>query len=197
MEANAEWAEKGEEVVIGVNVSATQLADDEFPDMVEEMLARYEVPADRLMLELSETSAMTDAEESLAMLNRLREKGVELCLDDFGTASSPLLMLYRMPFSEVKVDTSFILEVRRSEEARAIVAAVVNLAHALGLNVCAEGVESEPTLAFLRSVGCDIAQGYYVCKPLPKDRAYRFLARWTKHVEEQEKKIREQWSMAG
>jgi EAL domain-containing protein (putative c-di-GMP-specific phosphodiesterase class I) len=102
-----------------------------------------------------------------------------------------------MPFSEVKVDTSFILEVRRSEEARAVVAAVVNMAHALGLNVCAEGVESEPTLGFLRSVGCDIAQGYYVCKPLPQDRAYRFLARWAKHVEEQEKKIREQWSMAG
>ncbi len=195
--ANAAWAEKGEEVNVGVNVSARQLVEDDFPDMVEELLARYDVPADRLMLELSETSAMTDAEQSLAILKRLRKKGVELCLDNFGTASSPLIMLYRMPFSEVKVDTSFILEVRRSEEARSVVAAVVNLAHALGLNVCAEGVESEPTLNFLRSVGCDIAQGYYVCKPLPQDRAYRFLARWSKHVEEQEKKIREQWSMAG
>ena len=178
-------------------MSAKQLVEDDFPDMVEDLLSRYHVPADRLMLELSETSAMTDAEQSLGILKRLRKKGVELCLDDFGTASSPLFMLYRMPFSEVKVDTSIILEVRRSEEARCVVAAVVNLAHALGLNVCAEGVESEPTLNFLRSVGCDIAQGFYVCKPLPNDRAYRFLARWTKHVEEQEKKIREQWSMAG
>lgn len=194
LKANADWAEQGEEVVVGVNVSVTQLNDQAFPDMVESLLDQYDVPAERLMLELSETSAMTDAEQSLQILKRLREKGVELCLDDFGTASSPLIMLYRMPFSEVKVDTSFVLEVRQSEEARSVVAAVVNLAHALGLNVCAEGVESEPTLNFLRSVGCDIAQGYYVCKPLPPDRTFRFLERWSKQVAEQERKAREQWS---
>jgi EAL domain-containing protein (putative c-di-GMP-specific phosphodiesterase class I)/ActR/RegA family two-component response regulator len=151
---------------ISVNVSATELSE---PALDSRLLAACEdigVAPDRVILEVTETSAMEDPVVSLQLLTRLRLKGFKVSLDDFGTGYSSMLQLARLPFSELKVDRSFVMSAARSNESRIVVRSIVDLGHALGMECTAEGVEDAEVLDLLDELGCDFAQGYYIARPM-------------------------------
>ncbi len=152
---------------IEVNLSARQIDDARIVGTVEEILTRTGLPAEHLTLEITESALMTDASAALDVLSALKELGVLLAIDDFGTGYSSLSYLQRFPLDILKVDRSFVEELGVSSEGETIVAAVIRLAHALGLKVVAEGVETTGQLEILRSLQCDLAQGYLFSRPLP------------------------------
>jgi diguanylate cyclase (GGDEF)-like protein len=151
---------------VAVNLSATDLLDRALVDDVAALLRRYGTPARRMMLEVTESILMTDPARAMEVLAELRSLGVHLALDDFGTGWSSLTHLQRMPVDEIKIDRSFVAAMASDAGSAAIVSSTVDLAHALGLRVVAEGIEDEATWTRLRTVGCDAAQGYYLSKPL-------------------------------
>jgi EAL domain-containing protein (putative c-di-GMP-specific phosphodiesterase class I) len=113
-----------------------------------------------------ETSAMVDPILSLDLMTRFRVKGFRLSLDDFGTGYSSIVQLVRLPFSEIKVDKSFVMQAQDSMESRTVIKSIVDLGHSLGLLVTAEGIEDVETLNYLTSLGCDLAQGYFIARPM-------------------------------
>jgi diguanylate cyclase len=152
---------------ISANLSATDLLDRSLVDDVSSLLRRYGTPARRLTLEVTESVLMTDPARAMQVLAELRGIGVQLALDDFGTGWSSLTHLQRMPVHEIKIDRSFVAAMATEANSAAIVSCTVDLAHALGLRVVAEGIEDEATWRRLRAVGCDAAQGYHLSRPLP------------------------------
>lgn len=157
------------DVSLAINMSAASLDDRDFVEDMLQACASHEVEPERIILELTETSAMRDPVATLDQLTRMRMKGFQLSIDDFGTGFSSMLQLARLPFSELKVDRSFIMTCLQSLESRAVVRSVVELGKSLGLRTVAEGVEDAVTLEYLKSLGCDIAQGYYIGRPLAAD----------------------------
>jgi EAL domain-containing protein (putative c-di-GMP-specific phosphodiesterase class I)/FixJ family two-component response regulator len=131
----------------------------------------------KVILELTETSAMEDPKSSLDFLTRLRMNGFQLSIDDFGTGYSSMVQLARLPFSEIKVDKSFVMTATRSLESRAVVKSIVDLGHSLELRVVAEGVEDADTLRYVQGVGCDLAQGYFIARPMSGDAVLGWAAR--------------------
>jgi EAL domain-containing protein (putative c-di-GMP-specific phosphodiesterase class I) len=171
----AAWRAVGLRVPVAVNVSARDLHGGELVGTVERGLARYGLPPDCLRLELTErvlTADSTRVRETLAELERL---DVPLSLDDFGTGYHSMVMLTRLPVSEVKVDRSFVARMEMADEDRSIVRSIIELAHSLGLHTVAEGVETEAEWASLRGLGCDSAQGFYVARPMPAEQATAWL----------------------
>jgi diguanylate cyclase len=152
---------------VAANLSATDLLDRSLVDDVSSLLRRYGTPARRLTLEVTESVLMTDPARAMQVLGELRGLGVQLALDDFGTGWSSLTHLQRMPVHEIKIDRSFVAAMATEANSAAIVSSTVDLAHALGLRVVAEGIEDEATWRRLRDVGCDAAQGYHLSRPLP------------------------------
>jgi EAL domain-containing protein (putative c-di-GMP-specific phosphodiesterase class I) len=152
---------------VAVNLSATDLLDRSLVDDVAALLRRYGTPAGRVTLEVTESILMTDPVRAMEVLGKLRDLGVSVALDDFGTGWSSLTHLQRMPVDEIKIDRSFVAAMATEASSAAIVSSTVDLAHALGLRVVAEGIEDEATWTRLRAVGCDAAQGYHLSRPLP------------------------------
>lgn len=173
-----DWAGVGLKLDVGVNLSLHSLNDLTFPDRLEDDCNQLEVLPSNLILEITETAAMGNSPVLPDVLTRLRLKGFALAMDDFGTGYSSLVQLYRMPFSELKIDQSFLMESDRSDEARIIIRSIMNLAQNLGLMTCAEGVETASAVEFCRSIGCEKLQGYIVSKPLPADEIARFITHW-------------------
>ncbi|MDA0168227.1 EAL domain-containing protein [Solirubrobacter taibaiensis] len=169
------WHRSGHRVGISVNLATCNLSEADLPGRVLTALRRNEFPADQLTLEITETAAVVDSTMTGHVLQALRELGVELSVDDFGTGHSSLIRLAEFPISELKVDRSFVMGMHTAE--RPIVATAVQLARSLGLRVVAEGVEDQRTLEALAELGCDIAQGYFISRPLP---AVEF-AGWLNH----------------
>ena len=161
-----EWDERGLQLTAAVNLSPSVLADKSFPDQVEALMQEHGLDNSRLILELTETAVMQDAELAMEVLSRIRIKGFGLAIDDFGTGYSSLEQLYRMPFNELKIDRFLVREIGMRLEAATIVEAIIMLGHKLNLNVCAEGVESQHVLSFLLEAGCDKFQGYYIGRPV-------------------------------
>jgi EAL domain-containing protein (putative c-di-GMP-specific phosphodiesterase class I) len=128
-----------------------------------------------MTLELTETGAMREAVQMMDVLTRLRLKGFKLSIDDFGTGYSSLVQLQKMPFSEIKIDGSFVMQMQSNEGCRAIVEIVIDLARKLGLASVAEGVEEEAALHSLKEMGCDVAQGFHLCRPLCAVRVADFV----------------------
>ena len=155
-----------ESTTLSVNISARTLVDASFVDRALAMCASAGLPPSRLIFELTETSAMEDPVASLELLTRLRVKGFQLSIDDFGTGFSSMLQLARLPFSEIKVDKSFVMSAARSQESRVVIRSIVDLGRSLGLRSTAEGVEDESTLDYLREIGCDLAQGFHIGRPM-------------------------------
>ena len=151
----------GEGLSVSVNVSARQLADPHLVKTVSQVLAYSGLPSSMLVLEITESVLLADTEETIATLQALKDLGVTLAIDDFGTGYSSLSYLRRLPVDIVKVDRSFVDGLGSGREDRAIVAAMIQLAHQLGLKVVAEGVETEVQLGELRELGCDAVQGFY------------------------------------
>lgn len=173
------------DVRMSLNISARSLPNLELFNELEKLCLNANLSPDSIMLELTETSAMDDPVASLDILTRLRMKGFHLSIDDFGTGFSSMLQLVRMPFSEVKVDKSFVMTARDSRESRLVITAVSELAHSLGMKVTAEGIENHATLQFLQQQGCDIAQGYYIARPMPAEAIEDWLEKRARHLEEE------------
>ena len=155
-----------ESLTMSVNLSARSLSS---PSLVAELHHRCQaagLPPSRLVLELTETAAMDNPGLALELLTRLRVQGFQLSIDDFGTGYSSMVQLVRLPFSEIKVDRSFVMTAARSEESRAVIRSIIGLGHSLGLRVTAEGVEDAVALNYLREAGCDEAQGYFIGRPM-------------------------------
>ncbi len=152
---------------IEVNLSARQVADARIVTTVEEVLSRTGLPARHLTLEITESALMRDTDTALEVLRALKQIGVQLAIDDFGTGYSSLSYLQQFPVDILKVDRSFVEQLGVRHESEAIVSSVIGLAHALGLKVVAEGVETVRQLDVLRSLQCDLAQGYLFSAPLP------------------------------
>lgn len=149
-----------------VNLSAALLTDVEFPDRLEALIAELGVDPSALTLEITETAMLDEHPKTIDILTRFRLKQINLAIDDFGIGYSSLTQLFRMPFNEMKIDKSLLLHIPESKEAIVMVQALVELAHNLGLTVCAEGVESREALEFLETIGCDCAQGYFIGRPV-------------------------------
>ena len=154
---------------VAINLSPQLLNDLAFPDQVARMAAQVGADARRIIFEVTESAAMFDPGTTMDVLTRMRVKNFGLSIDDFGTGYSSLKQLYLMPFSELKIDTSFVRDIFAHEDARTMVETMVLLAHKLRLTACAEGVESQEILDFLDSVECDRAQGYFIGRPMPGD----------------------------
>ncbi|MDZ7670131.1 MAG: EAL domain-containing protein [Gammaproteobacteria bacterium] len=156
-------------MTLSINVSAPSLDNVALFDELEARCRALHIPPERVILELTETSAMLDPVASLDMLTRLRMRGFQLSIDDFGTGYSSMLQLVRLPFSEIKVDKSFVVTAGRSSESRSVIRSVIDLGRSLGLTSTAEGVEDAATLNYLRDAGCDLVQGYHIARPMPAD----------------------------
>ncbi|MEW2383170.1 GGDEF domain-containing phosphodiesterase [Micromonospora sp. NPDC047707] len=166
----AQWAREGLDVPISVNLSARSLLDPRLPAEIADALRRHQVPAHRLVLEITETVVMSELEVIDEVLATLRTMGVQLAVDDFGTGFSSLTFLTRIAVDELKVDRSFVIRMADSPEAAAIVRTTVGLAQELGLRVVAEGVETAEQRSALAALGCTAAQGYHFFKPMPADK---------------------------
>jgi diguanylate cyclase len=162
---------------VAVNIAARSLLDGELPDRVSTMLARHLADAEHVTLEITESAFIAEPERALQVLGRLRRLGVRLSIDDFGTGYSSMAYLQTMPLDELKVDRRFVGSMHGSTRSEAIVRATVDLGHALGLRVVAEGVEDEATWEALAAVGCDQAQGYHLCRPIPAPDLLAWLSR--------------------
>jgi diguanylate cyclase (GGDEF)-like protein len=165
-----EWADADRPLSIAVNLSARTLLDPSFPSVVERLLREYGVSAGQVTFEIAEAGMLGDTERALPTLIRLRDLGVRLSVDDFGTGASSLSYLRRLPVHEVKIDQSFVQGMATDSGDLAIVRAVIGLSREFGLTVVAEGVESELTLGLLEEMGCEIGQGFLFSRPLPYER---------------------------
>jgi len=162
----AGWHLQGIELKISINLSAKDLHDPELPDHITGIAAATGIKPEWIMLEITEGSVMRDPEHALDIIKRLHAQGYQFSMDDFGTGYSSLAYLKKMPLTELKIDKSFVSDIMNSENDAVIVKATINLAHNLGLQVTAEGVETKEIMEKLREYGCDIAQGYFLNKPL-------------------------------
>ena len=164
--AAGEWHRRGCALGISINVSGRNMRDVGLPDRIAERCKEFGVAPQSVTLELTESDVMADAIEAMDVVVRLRLKGFKLAVDDFGTGYSSLVRLHRMPFSELKIDRSFVGRLLQDPECGTIVDAIIGLAEKLNLKCIAEGVESAPILDRLRRLGCDGAQGYHICRPV-------------------------------
>jgi diguanylate cyclase (GGDEF)-like protein len=162
------WERAGRHVPVAVNVSARSLHDGRIVDDVEEVLLTHDLPPDRLVVEVTESAVMSDPDRARQVLSSLASRGVAVAIDDFGIGYTSLGQLKKLPVHELKIDKSFVMGMAGEEGAdTAIVRSTADLAHNLGLNVVAEGVEDQWTLDLLSTFGCDQAQGYHIARPMP------------------------------
>ncbi len=179
----ARWEREGlPSVPLAVNISARQCSDMAIVDTIRRALANSGVEPSMLKVELTESTAMRDAESAASLLQSIHQMGVSVAVDDFGTGYSSLSVLRRCPISELKIDRSFVSEVGKNSDDEAIVQSTIALAHGLGMNVVAEGVETQAQLRFLAEHGCDVAQGFLFAKPLPADEVRNWLSGPPPHV---------------
>lgn len=171
------WRDQGVPLEVAINLSARNLRDIQLPDRLVRHCSEFGINPESVTLELTETSAMHDAIQMMDVLTRLRIKGFMLSIDDFGTGYSSLIQLRKMPFSELKVDVSFVAHMLEDKDCKIIVEVIIDLARKLGLKSVAEGVESEPIWNALLGLECDRGQGYYLGRPMSADRiASKFTA---------------------
>jgi EAL domain-containing protein (putative c-di-GMP-specific phosphodiesterase class I) len=168
--AAADWSTAGLNLPVSVNVSARSLLDPAFPGQVADALRRHRVAPHRLVLEITESVAVSGQEIVDEVLALLREAGVQLSVDDFGTGFSSLAFVTRVAVDELKVDRSFVHEMIDSPAAAAVVRGAVELGARLAVRVVAEGVETAEQRAALIALGCVSAQGFHFCQPLPADK---------------------------
>jgi diguanylate cyclase (GGDEF)-like protein len=162
-----EWADKGFDLHMSVNLSVRDLLDEYLPYHVLQILKENGIKPEQLTLEVTESSIMEDVARAILVLECLREIGVRISMDDFGTGHSSLAQLRNIPLHELKIDKSFVMSILDDAQNEAIVRTTIDLAHSLKLEVVAEGVEDEATMRRIASLGCEQAQGYFLSKPVP------------------------------
>nr|MDP8944014.1 EAL domain-containing protein [Actinomycetota bacterium] len=171
-----EWSRAGLEIGVAVNLPARGLADRDLPDEIAALLAAHELPPRRLTLEITESMLMSEPARAVAVLDRLNAMGVALSIDDFGTGYSSLTQLKRLPVAELKIDRSFVMGMSVDRDDAAIVRSTIDLGHNLGLEVVAEGVETEEIGRELAALGPDLVQGFALSRPVPGDDLPRWVA---------------------
>jgi EAL domain-containing protein (putative c-di-GMP-specific phosphodiesterase class I) len=171
-----EWQRAGLDFEVAVNLSAADFADGGLPARVLALLGQHQVPATRLLLEVTESAIMREPQLAAQVMQQLRTAGVRFAIDDFGTGHSSLAQLHALPVDELKIDRAFVMNLDRSASNLAIVRTTIELGHSLGLKVVAEGIETPDVWAALLRLGCDIAQGYYISRPMPATE----VAGWTR-----------------
>lgn len=160
------WMDQGIDITVSINLDGSMLDDLTVPDRLARKADKAGVPASRITLEITESAAMADPAATMDILTRLRVKEFNVSMDDFGTGYSSLVQLYRLPFNELKIDKSFVMDIGKNREADIIVEALAMLGRKLGLKVCAEGIESPAMLDHVRKCGCELGQGYLFSKPV-------------------------------
>jgi len=168
IEQHRNWQREGLVTKISVNISADNITSLSLPEQLSDMLLHNKLDPSMLTLEVTESALMGELVTSLDILTRLRMKGFGLSIDDFGTGYSSLSQLHRIPFTELKIDQSFVMSMANDQESRAIVKTCVLLGHELNMEVVAEGVETQEIFESLKLLGCDIAQGYHIARPMPE-----------------------------
>jgi len=172
----AAWRREGVPMNVSINISARDLMDAELPVRFASMLEKYDCRPQWIALEITESAIFDDPGHAIENLQLLHSLGCRLAIDDYGTGYSSLAYLRRLPLNELKIDKSFVQRMARDANDELIVRSTIDLAHNMGLKVVAEGVEDETTLDRLRSLGCDLVQGYYLSKPLKSDDVVGWLA---------------------
>ena len=171
------WADEGMQMNVAINLSVHQLRQDDLISNISQALKRHKVEASQLMCELTESVAMKDIEATQRFFKGLAGIGVRLSIDDFGTGYSSLSYLRQLPAKQLKIDRSFISDIESNSDARAIVSAVINLAHVLDLSVVAEGVETEGQRKILQDFGCDELQGFLFSRPMHEDKMIAWVGK--------------------
>ncbi|MEJ2743125.1 MAG: EAL domain-containing protein [Gammaproteobacteria bacterium] len=178
----AKWYSRGVLLRVSVNLSAKNLHSPELPKQIFTLLKKFELPPEAIALEITETAMMLDPARAFRTISELHDYGIRLSIDDFGTGYSSLAYLKQLPVSEIKIDRSFVGGMCRDTGDQVIVNTTLSMSHNLGLEVVAEGVEDERTLIALKRLGCDIAQGYYISKPIPSPELELWLRRCRYHL---------------
>ena len=171
----AEWHRRGIVLGVCINISARDLLNNELPNYIAECMRQHQLAPDTVWLEITESAIMDDPIRAQDNLQRLHALGLKLSIDDFGTGYSSLAYLKRLPVDELKIDKAFVLNMDKDEDDAIIVRSTIELGHNMGLKVVAEGVDHVETLQLLQTWGCDIAQGYYISRPLPVDKLESWL----------------------
>jgi diguanylate cyclase len=169
------WRDGGRRIPVAVNVGADCLLDPAFTDRLRELTATHGTRPDDLTVEITEGAVIEDPVRAALVLTEIRALGIRVSIDDFGTGYSSMSYLQEMPLDELKIDRRFTARIESTASGRAIVAAIADLAHALDLEVVAEGVEDESVLGVLDEIGCETAQGYHMCRPRPADEALAWI----------------------
>jgi diguanylate cyclase (GGDEF)-like protein len=174
----ADWRRQGREINVAVNLSPRSLSDPDLRDLVERLLEESGVPARLLTLEITESTVMAEPDEAMKVLRNLRALGVRLSIDDFGVGYSSLSNLSRMPVHELKIDRSFVHDLADSVDSTVITRSIIDLGRNLGLDVVAEGVEDQQAWDVLAAAGCQLAQGFFLARPMPPGQLSAWLDRW-------------------
>jgi EAL domain-containing protein (putative c-di-GMP-specific phosphodiesterase class I) len=174
------WSKLHIDTFVSVNISPANIVTS-LPDALVRLCVRHDIPPRLLRLELTETAVMGNHALMLEVLTRVRLKGFQLAIDDFGTGYSSLVQLHRLPFTELKIDQSFVRDMASSEEARVIVGAIINLGRSLHLELVAEGIETEELLQRLITMGCQTGQGYFFSRPMPASEVADWIAEHPSH----------------
>jgi len=169
------WSQSGIDLHMAVNLSARSLHDSQLPYQLKELLQACGETPDRLEVEITESAIMVDPARALQILTELSRIRVGLSIDDFGTGYSSLAYLRKLPIDTIKIDKSFVINMTKDQNDATIVRSTIDLGHNLGLKVIAEGIENKETYRRLVDLGCDAAQGYYMCRPISADEFTRWL----------------------
>ena len=175
----AQWRDNGIALNIAINISAKNLQDSGFPRQLAELMKVWNASPESVELEITESAVMLDPTQALAILAELHSMKIRLSIDDFGTGYSSLAYIKKLPVDTIKIDRSFVMDMENDSNDEAIVRATVGMAHSLGLKVVAEGIETLGAWKMLEEMGCDIAQGYFISRPLPFDQLSAFLTTWS------------------
>jgi EAL domain-containing protein (putative c-di-GMP-specific phosphodiesterase class I) len=172
---SAEFAAAGYALGVSINLSANDLLHKGLAEEVGTLLEEYRVSPARITLEVTESAMMRDPEQAMQSITRISKTGVKFSIDDFGTGYSSLAYLKKLPVAEIKIDKSFVRDMQQDNDDATIVQSTIDLAHNLGLSVVAEGVENREIMRLLTELGCDIAQGYHVARPMSVSDTLRWL----------------------
>ncbi|MEJ2554404.1 MAG: EAL domain-containing protein, partial [Gammaproteobacteria bacterium] len=162
-----QWRTLGIDAPVAINVPASSFQDPQFLKNIRTALDVAEAPPESIELEITENTLMSNIDRCTETLKNLSRMGIKIAIDDFGTGYSSLSYLKRLPIDHIKIDRSFVQDMNRDDSDAAIVRSVIDLGHNLGIKVIAEGVEHQDSLALLRNLGCDAAQGYHIGRPMP------------------------------
>jgi EAL domain-containing protein (putative c-di-GMP-specific phosphodiesterase class I) len=160
---------------MAINLSARQFQDDTLVSFVDSMLKKYAIDPTQIEFEITESISMSNMQATLRILTNLKELGVSIAIDDFGTGHSSLAYLKKFPIDTLKIDKSFVMGITDDDEDKVIAQTIISMAHSLGMKTVAEGVETLPHVKELENMGCDLLQGYFYSKPIPKNDFVEFL----------------------